>query len=66
MDTRSRTVSKKATGASKLAFRIWFKKFESLEEVLRAMTDTLQKAQGNSAFANGHKRVTNAKCLFET
>ena len=59
MDTRSRTVSKKATGAisTKLVISIWFKKFESLDEVLRAMTDTLQNAQGNGDFSNDRKRV---------
>ena len=58
MDTRSRTLSKKANSAiSKLAISTWFKKFESLDEVLRAMTDTLQKAQGNGDFSNDRKRV---------
>ena len=62
MATRSLAVSKKANSAiSKLAFGIRFKKFQSLEEVLRAMTDTSQKAQGNGAVAKGRKRVANAK-----
>ena len=61
MATRSLAVSKKANSAiSKLAFSIWFKMFESLE-VLRAMTDTLQKAQSNGVFAKGLKRVANEK-----
>ena len=62
MDTRSGTVSKKATGTiTKLAFSNWFKKLESLEEVLRAMTNTLQIAQVNGAVVKGRKRVANAK-----
>ena len=59
MATRSFAVSnKKANSAiSKLAISTWFKKFKSLDEVLRAMTDTLQNAQGNGDFSNDRKRV---------